>query len=52
MTLQFTKIALASDDDAEVIVFDLRMPPGEPNTMSKSTQQASGQGAANSERLA
>jgi beta-lactamase regulating signal transducer with metallopeptidase domain len=57
MTLQFTDTALASsgpapfapDDDAQVIVFDLRVPPGEPNTRPKSTQEASDQATAGGE---
>ena len=57
MTLQFTATALAfpgpapfaSDDDAEVIVFDLRVPPREPNTLPKSTQETSDQATAGGE---
>ena len=57
MTLQFTDTApaspgpapFASDDDAQVIVFDLRVPPGEPNTRPKSTQEASDQATAGGE---
>jgi beta-lactamase regulating signal transducer with metallopeptidase domain len=49
MTLQFTdrgrassiSAPFASNDDAEVVVFDLRVPPGEPHTMAKATQVAS-----------
>ncbi|MBT2134351.1 M56 family metallopeptidase [Croceibacterium sp. LX-88] len=48
MTLQFTDTALgsstptpfSSDDNAEAVVFDLRIPPREPNTLPKSTQEA------------
>lgn len=48
ITLQFTDRALASsvsapfasDDDAEAVVFDLRVPPREPNALPKSTQEA------------
>ena len=57
MTLQFTATALASpgpapfasDDDAEVIVFDLRVPPREPNTLPKSAQETSDQATAGRE---
>jgi beta-lactamase regulating signal transducer with metallopeptidase domain len=57
MTLQFTAAALASpgpapfvsDDDAEVIVFDLRVPPREPKTLPKSTQETSDQATARGE---
>ena len=55
MTFQFTAPAspvsspFASDDDAEVIVFDLRVPPREPDTMPGSTQEASDQAAADGE---
>ena len=57
MTLQFTATALASpgpapfasDDDAEVIVFDLRVPPREPNTLPKSAQETSDRATAGGE---
>jgi beta-lactamase regulating signal transducer with metallopeptidase domain len=49
MTLQLADRALASsaaasfpsDDDAEVIVFDLRVPPPEPNALPKTKQRTS-----------
>jgi hypothetical protein len=51
MTVQFTDEArassdsapFASDDDAAVIVFDLRVPPREPNTLPESMQETSDQ---------
>ena len=57
MTLQLSDTAPASagpapfatDDDAQVIVFDLRVPPGEPNTRPKSTQETSDQATAGGE---
>ena len=57
MTLQLTDRALASsgsapfasDDDAEVVVFDLRVPPSEPNALPKSTQETSNQATAGGE---
>jgi beta-lactamase regulating signal transducer with metallopeptidase domain len=57
MTLQLTATApaspgpvpFASSDDAEVIVFDLRVPPREPNTLPKSTQETSDQATAGGE---
>lgn len=59
MTLQFTDSGLASsisapfasDGDAEVIVFPLRMPPGEPIPIARLTQKASGEAAADGESL-
>lgn len=51
MTLQLTDAApaspgpapFASNDDAELIVFDLRVPPREPRVVPKSTQETSNQ---------
>ena len=59
MTLQLADTALgssvsapfASNDDAEAMVFDLRVPPREPNALPKSTQEASDQAAAGGESL-
>ncbi|MBO9517498.1 MAG: hypothetical protein J7493_05485 [Porphyrobacter sp.] len=60
MTLQFTDASLASsisapfasNDDANAIVFDLRIPPREPVPMARLTQEASGQPAVDGESLA
>lgn len=57
MTLEVTDTALASpgpapfasSDDAELIVFDLRVPPREPSALPNSTQQTSNQATAGSE---
>jgi len=57
ITLQFTDAVrsspvsapLASDDAAELIVFDLRVPPREPNALPKSTQGTSDQAKAGDE---
>ena len=57
MTLQLTATApaspgpvpFASSDDAEVIVFDLRAPPREPNPLPNSTQETSDQATAGGE---
>lgn len=51
MTLEVTDTALASpgpapfasNDDAELIVFDLRVPPREPSVLPKSTQETNNQ---------
>ena len=57
MTLQFTDKALASSvsgpltsgEDAGVIAFELRRPPGEPNSMPESTLDSSDQAATDGE---
>ncbi len=57
MTLQLVDPALASspaasfasDDDAEVIVFDLRVPPREPTALPKTTQRTSHRATAGGE---
>ena len=57
ITLQFNDRApasprpapFASDDDGKVIVFDLRAPPREPNTLPKSMRETSDQAAAGGE---
>ena len=41
--------SFASDDDAEVIVFDLRVPPREPNALPKTKQRASHRATAGGE---
>jgi beta-lactamase regulating signal transducer with metallopeptidase domain len=54
-TLQFTDrapaspAAVASDEEGDVIVFDLRAPPRKPNTLPKSMQETSDQTAADGE---
>jgi beta-lactamase regulating signal transducer with metallopeptidase domain len=57
ITLQFTDRApaspgpasVASDDDGDVIVFELRTPPRKPNTLQKSMQETSDQTTAGGE---
>jgi beta-lactamase regulating signal transducer with metallopeptidase domain len=57
ITLQFTDRApasagpasVASDDDGDVIVFELRPPPRKPNTLPKSMQETNDQAAADGE---